>query len=863
MSSETHIDNLLDQWDELIEHDPQADIEYFIKRHVDKLSVDAEVEFRKKAIALAQMNQRLSAMQETQSFPNDTSEPGSMPSRLGDLKPGYEPLEGYKLVERLGRGGFGEVWKATDAQGFSVAIKFVPLSGKFGDKELQSLEVMRDVRHPHLLSIFRVAPRDDMLVIAMELADRSLADRLEESRKEGYDGIPRDELLEYMAEAAKGIDYLNDPGSSGRPRIQHRDIKPANLLLSGNSVKIADYSLAQALTFNVAESMGSTPAYAAPEFFDGSTTSRSDQYSLAITYCHLRGGRVPFEGSVVELMEAHRNREPKLDMLPPEERSVVAKALSKKPKDRWPSCAAFVASLKKDVALTPMDSSGGFTRLVHKLNEFPRKSKAIVGATAAGLIVLTLLFMFSGGNGDGTSTESESAKKSALAPDDAKQPLTVAVLDFANHSKDPALDGYRLGFRDMLTTDLSKLSSIKVLERARLESLLKEHNLAKADFIDPETAVQLRRGLSAHAMLSGSYLISGDDIRVDVRLVSVETGEVLQAEAVEGKKTDMFGLQKTLATKVLAALDVTPTAAEQEALNQPQTREFEAFRLYSEARLAQLQGNQEEAEARLREALAKDRDFELASRELDRMESDALIRISQAEQRRAQSAGEIGQILMEHQQKHQRIVRADRRDPEYFTSLLVLSAHAGLWGDPEKERKLLLTFWRRFEESVPPSECLNFSQALKTLVAKEGEFFQKHVDSGYYGILVTPVMTEERYLKSDLRDTLKWPRWSMMWPFDDSLRMAFDTAERAKSRKFPVKIEHDWFDNRLPLYPHDYLEGSSRMSTRLAEKTPHATRTRSKLLCRWLVTTAELKTNRHPLQLTRTSHIFTPRCCVN
>lgn len=485
MIADERLDDLLDDWAELAERNHQVDLDAFIRDHAADLDDEARKRFRKRAAALARMNQRLDALQDTHSFPSDTSEPGNAPSLLAELKPGYEPLEGYKLVERLGRGGFGEVWKATDTQGFSVAIKFVPLSGKYGETELRSLEVMKDVRHPHLLSIVRVAPRDDVLVIAMKLADRSLADRLEEAKKEGYNGIPHDELLEYMTEAAKGIDYLNDPGTSGRPRIQHRDIKPANLLLSGNSVKIADYSLAQALTFNVAESIGSTPAYAAPEFFDGSTTSRSDQYSLAITYCHLRGGRVPFEGSIVELMEAHRNREPDPDMLPPEERPVVARALSKKSKDRWPTCAAFVEALKKAVAPPPVESSAGFTGLLHNLNELPTKTKAIAGTTAASLIVLVLLFVFSGGNGSGPPTESEtaeSAQESALAADDAKQPLTVAVLDFANHSQDPALDGYRLGFRDMLTTDLSKLSSIKVLERVRLESLLKEHNLAKTDF---------------------------------------------------------------------------------------------------------------------------------------------------------------------------------------------------------------------------------------------------------------------------------------------------------------------------------------------------------------------------------------------
>ncbi|MGZ0173619.1 MAG: serine/threonine-protein kinase, partial [Planctomycetales bacterium] len=306
------------------------------------------------------MNERLVALQDTDSLPGDTSRP--IPSRheIPNLQPGYEPIEGYKLVERLGAGGFGEVWKATDAQGFSVAIKFVQLGGKFGDKELRSLDVIKDVRHPHLLTIFGTRQLDGVLVIAMELADRTLLARQAEAVKEGYDGIPRDELLEYMAEAAKGIDFLNDPGSSSRPRIQHRDIKPHNLLLSGNSVKIADYGLAQALTFNVADSTGSTPAYAAPEFFEGNTTSRSDQYSLAISYCFLRSGRVPFQGSVVELMEAHRNLEPDLSMLPPEERPAVARALSKKSKDRWSSCTAFVDALKSAVAEPSSSTSGGF-----------------------------------------------------------------------------------------------------------------------------------------------------------------------------------------------------------------------------------------------------------------------------------------------------------------------------------------------------------------------------------------------------------------------------------------------------------------------------------------------------------------------
>src|SRR5205807_1185379 len=102
-------------------------------------------------------------------------------------------------------------------------------------------------------------------------------------------------------EAAKGIDYLNQPdhrlGDSTKSVIQHRDIKPQNILLMGGGIKISDFGLMRILKNTVTEHTGNlTVAYAAPEFFMGHTSRSSDQYSLAVTYCQLRGGRLPFAG---------------------------------------------------------------------------------------------------------------------------------------------------------------------------------------------------------------------------------------------------------------------------------------------------------------------------------------------------------------------------------------------------------------------------------------------------------------------------------------------------------------------------------------------------------------------------------------
>jgi formylglycine-generating enzyme required for sulfatase activity len=180
----------------------------------------------------------------------------------------------------------------------------------------------------------------------MELADRSLLDRLQEATGQGLPGIPLTELLEYMHDAARGIDHLNALG------IQHRDIKPHNLLLVGDGVRVADFGLAKLLHHTLTSNTGAmTPAYAAPEFFQGQTSSQSDQYALAVTYCELRGDRLPFQGSYFQVMAGHATQPPDLAMLPEAERPALARALAKQPHARWPSCRAFVDALTADAGV--------------------------------------------------------------------------------------------------------------------------------------------------------------------------------------------------------------------------------------------------------------------------------------------------------------------------------------------------------------------------------------------------------------------------------------------------------------------------------------------------------------------------------
>ncbi len=256
------------------------------------------------------------------------------------LRVGARPLPDYELIQMLGAGGYGEVWKARGPGGIPMAMKFIRRDVKANAVEERALEIMRNVRHPHLVGLFGAWHHSGFMMIAMELADGTLMQRLQEAQKQGLPGIPRDELLRYFREAASAIDHLNGQG------IQHRDLKPPNLLLVGGGVKVADFGLAKVIEGHLASNTGHlTPAYAAPEFFRGQTSDRSDQYSLAVSYCQLRGGRLPFHGGMAQLMIGHVMHPPDLTMLPDAERPVVGRALAKKPEERWPSCLEFVEAL--------------------------------------------------------------------------------------------------------------------------------------------------------------------------------------------------------------------------------------------------------------------------------------------------------------------------------------------------------------------------------------------------------------------------------------------------------------------------------------------------------------------------------------
>jgi formylglycine-generating enzyme required for sulfatase activity len=339
------------------------------------------------------------------------------------LQPGATPVPGYCLVQQLGQGGFGEVWKALGPGNVQVALKFIRLQGGAGRLESRALELMKQLRHANLLTIAAHWQTDTQLVIAVDLAEGTLLDRLHQYQHAGSQGIPAPELLEYMRDAARGLDYLNEPqhtmdGKSG-VGVQHRDVKPANLLLVGGSVKVGDFGLAKLLENTAVTNTSSamTIAYAAPEMIQKRLHRHSDQYALAVSYCQLCGGRLPFKGDAVQMMYAHLSQPPDLEMLPEVERSIVARALAKEPNERWPSCRAFVEALatagqKTQYALAGQASEAA-PRAAGARSEtalektvrvsLPPEARRRWLAGAGGLLALaglTLLWLLLGGNAD-------------------------------------------------------------------------------------------------------------------------------------------------------------------------------------------------------------------------------------------------------------------------------------------------------------------------------------------------------------------------------------------------------------------------------------------------------------------------------
>lgn len=312
------------------------------------------------------------------------------------------PEAGYRLVEFLGEGQFGEVWKAEAPGGqVEVAVKIIDLTRVEGEREFSAIQHLKSVHSSFLVGLhacwaidkdgcvidprlltaplhegaqggadktlnvsFKKIAMPTRLVVAMDLGEKCLHKLLQEHRQRGVGGIPPEELIQYMKDAARGIDYLHEPIHylAGRPcPIVHRDIKPHNILVVGGGARVCDFGLARAvenLQGTVQQSQSAnlvgTIAYMAPELFQKKrATPASDQYALAITYAQLRRGALPYDdgdhADLFQVMEHAKHGNHNLSGLGEKEQEVLRRALDPNLRQRFATCKEMVSALEEAI----------------------------------------------------------------------------------------------------------------------------------------------------------------------------------------------------------------------------------------------------------------------------------------------------------------------------------------------------------------------------------------------------------------------------------------------------------------------------------------------------------------------------------
>jgi len=187
--------------------------------------------------------------------------------------------------------------------------------------------------------------------------------------------------------------------------------------------------------------------------------------------------------------------------------------------------------------------------------------------------------------------------------------VTLAIAYFDDDTGVAAYAPLRKGLADMMITELATMPALQIVEREKLNQVLAELKLGRSKFIDPRTAQKLGKGLAAEYIVTGSYILSGETLRLDCRVVQVATGRVMAIEKVDGPKDDFFALEKDLVHLLLKTLDIKLGAAEQSRLRRNQTQSFEAWTRYSAGLDAHDAGDDDRARALFQAALEADPNY--------------------------------------------------------------------------------------------------------------------------------------------------------------------------------------------------------------------------------------------------------------
>ena len=436
----------------------------------------------------------------------------------------------YKIIEKLGEGGMGVVYKAKDTKlKREVAIKFLPRFISANKEERKRFEIEAQaaalLNHPNIATIYAIEETEDEMFIVMEYIDGV---ELKDKIKSGP--VPVDEAINIATQIVQGLDVAHKKG------IIHRDIKSSNIMITKDGkVKIMDFGLAKIKGGSELTKIGSTVgtvAYMSPEQARGEVVdSKTDIWSLGVVLFEMLSGELPFKGDYEQaVIYSIMNEEAELltglrSGVPKELERIVAKALKKNPTERYQRIDEMLVDLKS----VSRDSDAG-------------KDRALSKPTGKTPLTIGLIFLVALVVASGFFYWWQTPSSPPGPSRDSVQRL--AVLPFTNIRKDPETDFLGFALADQIIGSLSYLQNILV----RPSSSIRRY---QDQTLDRQT---VGADLKVDIILTGNYLKEANTIRLNIELVDVDANEMIWREPIEVEYENTFTLQDIVSAKVIARL---------------------------------------------------------------------------------------------------------------------------------------------------------------------------------------------------------------------------------------------------------------------------------------------------------------------
>ena len=496
-------------------------------------------------------------------------------------------LGNYKILEKLGEGGQGTVYKAVDSKlGRTCVIKVLP--AELTSKEANLKRFEREARlasaldHPNICTIFDLNEINGIHFIVMQYIEGRNVRQLVNGRP-----LSLESALSITLQTAEAL------GAAHARGIIHRDIKAGNVMVTPTGqVKVLDFGLAKLLDDEAARTSGihhteitevgvpyGTATYAAPEQARGDRVdSRADIFSTGVLLYEMLTGTWPFQGkTAVDVRHAVLNDEPeplskmRPGRIPARLQSVLDKALAKDPRDRYQKISYLVEDLRAIIRELGPDALPGIDESTMPVAPKHLKQHSAVTRALRWLTGSKSAESPSGSRSGGRSGDGQLSPVTSLADGERK---SVAILPFKNVGNDREIDFYQFSLADAVITELARVRSLVV----RPSSVIVKY---QNKTVDPAEA---GKDLSVDAILTATFLRAGDRLRVTAQLLDVRTNEILWSERIDAEAKDIIGVQDTIVQRIVEGLRLELSPDEKDELARKTTADAAASEEYLRGR---------------------------------------------------------------------------------------------------------------------------------------------------------------------------------------------------------------------------------------------------------------------------------------